>query len=241
MNRELARIASRLDRIEAVAESLTSSRRFAADEFDEKFPRVQGYAGFTDQIRSLHEAGLAIEKLKAEVEATFPGLFEQLANLEKEQDKAGKAFKATIPKDITDQLEKQGQFIISTTTKLVTVDAAIRSSKRKGTLDEKMLSERIMEKYSKEIADDVSNMISAIKDEKSTIVLALRAARSIDRDGTISDMRTAGILDTLKRALDWVKKFAMKVLSTMQMGTKVIEASSKSVQSNSDKILKSLR
>jgi len=236
MKKELSRIATKLDRLEKLASTLSPTA--AADPFDAKFTTIKGFAGFTDHIRELHEAALKVEQLKAEVEATFPDFFKNLAKLEKEKKDKASAFKSGIPEGLSQELRGQGQVIMATKTKLVEVQAALQFRATKGKLDEATLDERVIAKYGAEIGKDIRTIISAIKDEGNSVTIALKAARSIDRDGQISSMKTAGILDLLQKAVGWIQKFAEKTWSTFKLGTKIISSKGDSVQKNADAILK---
>jgi hypothetical protein len=212
-----------------------------ADPFDVKFNRERGYAGFTASVRKIHEISLQLDRKAAEVEAVFPGLFKELEGLQKAKADAGKEFKEGIPTEIVNAVREQKQVILACTTALSEVEAAVQFKERKPTLNQ-IAEERyaaLVEKLGKEIADSVIAIEAAVIEQNKKIDIALIEARTIDREtGVAENMRTAGVLNLITKAIKWVGSKIKAVLDAVRMTLKIVKTEGTSIQKACDAILK---
>lgn len=214
-----------------------------ADPFAAHHPREKGYAGLTASVRKIHDINLKIDRMCAEVEAVFPGLFAELASLDKAKSEASSEFKKGIPEEIINAQREQKQIILATKTALVEVEAAIQIKERKPTLNQ-IADERkaaLIEALGEKITESVLSIENSVIEQNTKIEIALKEARTIDREtGKVESMRTAGVIDLITKAVNWLGSKVMSLVKAVRSTTKVVKQEGTSIEKNCDLILKEL-
>jgi hypothetical protein len=214
-----------------------------ADPFAAHHPREKGYSGFTAAVRKIHDIELMSERRRAEVESVFPGLFAELASLEKAKSEASSEFKKGIPEEIINAQREQKQIILATKTALVEVEAAIQIKERKPTLNQ-IADERkaaLIEALGEKITESVLNIENAVIEQNTKIEIALKEARTIDREtGKVESMRTAGVIDLITKAVNWLGGKVMSLVKAVRSATKVVKREGTSIEKNCELALKEL-
>jgi len=214
-----------------------------ADPFAAHHPREKGYSGFTAAVRKIHEISLMSERMRAEVEAVFPCLFAQLARLEIATSDASSEFKKGIPEEIINAQREQKQIILSTKTALVEVEAAIQIKERKPTLNQ-IADERkaaLIEALGEKITESVLSIENAVIEQNTKVEIALKEARTIDREtGKVESMRTAGVIDLITKAVNWLGSKVMSLVKAVRSATKVVKQEGASIEKNCELALKEL-
>lgn len=192
---------------------------------------VQGYDGFTDQIRALSEADSEVKRLEAEIEALAGDLTKKLKDAEKGYKEAVESIRDAYKEN----LASQGNVIIERKTKLVEAQAKLKVVGVKGTLNavQTDMLAAVTEKYGAEVAAFIKATQDALQEQHSTMRISmegfiLEARESASK--TASDKTAFNIVSVLAKFRDYIKKGWSKIVEVAKAATDVITGRSKNVE-----------
>ena len=185
---------------------------------------VQGYEGFTNQIRDLSAAETHLKTIQAEIDAVAGDLLKRL----KEADKAYKDAVEAIKDAYKENLEAQGNVIIERKTSLVGAQAKLKVVAVKGTLNsvqEQMLA-AVTEKYGDEVAQFILTTNEALQEQHKTMRVSLDGfvleAREASPSKTAARKQAFSIVGVLAKFRDYIKNGWDKIVSVAKAATDVI-------------------
>lgn len=234
------------------AGELPAADKFAAllDEFEasleksaaSKMPEilVQGFDGFTDQIRAIAPLQDKIEELKAEIEAAAGPLLKQQKDLEKEYKKAVGEVTSTYKEKLTEI----GNVTIQRKTKLVEAQAKLKVVATKRSLNDvqaEMLA-AVTEKYGSEVADFIAATQSALRDMDKKMRITVQGFELEQRARTASynGVKVAGLADMLGKFRSLMERGWKKMVSVAQAAASIIMGASKKVEKAENDFFKAL-
>lgn len=204
---------------------------------------VQGYDGFTNQIRDLSAAETHLKTIQAEIDAVAGDLLKRL----KEADKTYKDAVEAIKDAYKENLEAQGNVIIERKTALVEAQAKLKVVAVKGTLNsvqEQMLA-AVTEKYGKEVADFIMTTNESLQEQHKSMRVSLDGfvleAREASPGKTASKKQAFSIVSVLSKFRDYIKNGWDKIIQIAKTATDVIFGSGKKVEKAHNEFMSALK
>lgn len=185
---------------------------------------VQGYDGFTDQIRDLSAAENLLKTLQAEIDAVAGDLLKRMKNAEKTYKDAVEAIKDAYKEN----LDAQGNVIIERKTALVEAQAKLKVVAVKGTLQsvQEQMVARVAGKYGDEIAKFIVTTNEALQEQHKTMRVSLDGfvleSREASASKTAARKQAFSIVGVLAKFRDYIKGGWDKIVSVAEAATDVI-------------------
>jgi hypothetical protein len=190
---------------------------------------VQGYKGFTDQIRDLDVLHTEAMELKAEIDSAVGPLLERKGKLDKEMKK----IHSTIKADYKDSLDKIGKITIDRKTQLVEAQAELSVVARKGTLNQvnAKLLEAVVAAYGDEVAAFIQTTQAALQDSNKTMAISFKGFE-IERKADVkaASEKSAGLADLLSKFQDYLRKSWKRVVAVAKNALGMVESASDKVE-----------
>lgn len=190
---------------------------------------VQGYKGFTDQIRDLDVLHTEAMELKAEIDSAVGPLLERKGKLDKEMKK----IHSTIKADYKDSLDKIGKITIDRKTQLVEAQAELSVVARKGTLNQvnAKLLEAVIAEYGDEVAAFIQTTQAALQDSNKTMAISFKGFE-IERKADVkaASEKSAGLADLLSKFQDYLRKSWKRVVAVAKNALGMVESASGKVE-----------
>jgi len=246
LRQRLIRVASQLPQGSAERRQVLALLREAAPERSEYFGKttklpfidVQGFAGFTDQVRELERLSTQATALAAQIDAAVAPLITEKSKLDKEikkvQDELKKEYKAN--------LEEIGNITIVRKTALVDAYAMVQVVSKDPTLDEvqaKLIS-AIVEKYGQEVADFITKTADSLKETNQKLAVSFKGFELEHRNKTAS-IHNAGILDALVKFRTYLKAQAGKLIDFVKAALGMVESASARVDKTHAALVKAVK
>lgn len=214
-----------LDALEkSYAEALSKKAARPRPEFT-----VQGYKGFTDQIRDLDVLHTEAMELKAEIDAAVAPLLERKGKLDKEMKK----IHTIIKEDYKESLDKIGKITIERKTQLVEAQAELSVVARKGTLNQvnAKLLDAVTEQYGAEVAAFIKTTQAALQDSNKTMAISFKGFE-IERKADVkaASEKSAGLADLLSKFQDYLRKSWKRVVAVAKNALGMVESASDKVE-----------
>lgn len=245
LRQRLIRVASQLpqgsaERRQVLAllrEAAPSSPSFFGKTTKLPFIDVQGYAGFTDQIRQLQDLSTQANALAAQIDAAVSPLLKEKAKL----DKDIKAVHETIKGEYKENLTKIGNITIERKTALVDARAMIQVVEKKRDLDEVQaeLLQAVIAKYGKEVADFIETTSAALQDTNKNMAIAFKGFE-LEHKAKTASVREAGMLDNLVRFRDYLMSGWKRLVSVVQNALGLVENASAKVEKTHNELVKAI-
>ncbi len=199
---------------------------------------VQGFDGFTDQVRQLEELSTQIQELEKQIEAATGPL---LANKKALDAELAKVID-TLKTEYKENLSAQGNVTIERKTKLVEARAMLKVSPVVRTLDavQAELLAKVTAKYSEEVAAFIKTETASLRDMNKTLRVAFQGFEMQHRAMKTASLKQAGLADLLTRFQDFLMKGWNKMVQMVQNSTKVLMSSSASVEKAHGEFVKAL-
>ena len=202
---------------------------------------IQGYDGFTDQVRGISELQDRVEELKAELAAAAGDLPKLLADAEKEYKKAAQVVVTTYKEKLTEV----GNITIQRKTKLVEAQASLKVVATKRSLNDvqaEMLA-AVTEKYGEEVAAFIAQTQSALQDMDKKMRITVQGFELEQRARTASynGVKVAGLADMLGKFRTVLEKGWSKMVSVAQAAVKIISGASKRVEKAENDFFKAIK
>lgn len=213
-----------VDKFAALLTEAEASLKTSASKLPEVM--VQGYDGFTDQIRQLEVLSTQAQELDAQIQAAVGPLLEKSKGLEKEIA----VVHDTIKKEYKENLTAIGNVTIERKTALVEARAMLKVSAVKRSLNDVQveLLASVTEKYGKEIAEYIATTQAALQDVNKNMRVAFQGfeleARALDKTAS---SKQAGLADLLSRFQDFLSKSWKKLVSVVQHAATLVAGASK--------------
>jgi len=207
---------------------LASEGLIAASKLD--YITVQGYKGFTDQIRQLDELDTEARELAAQIDAAVRPLLDRKSVL----DKKMKIIHGTIKKDYKESLTAVGNITIDRKTKLVEARATLKVTTAKANLNQVQadLLAAVVEKYGAEVAKFISETQAELQESKRSLRVAFKGFEIEHKaDTRAASARTAGFKDLL----DTFQNFLTKTWKKMVGAAKSLVANTEKSSARVDK------
>lgn len=167
---------------------------------------VQGYDGFTGQIRILDELSTQAASLQAQIDAAIGPLLTTKAGLDKDIAKVHQ----TIKDEYKQSLDAVGNVTIERKTALVNARAQLQVVAVKRSLNDVQaeLLAAVIEKYGKEVADFIKVTQGALQDTDKQMRVAFKGFELEQKamQTHTASVKTAGIADLLATFQDWLDK-----------------------------------
>lgn len=216
----------------------SATRRSAASKLDSV--TVQGYDGFTGQIRVLEELSTQAATLQAQIDAAVGPLLTQKAGLDKDIAKVH----ATIKDEYKANLSAVGNITIQRKTALVDARAQLQVVAVKRTLNDvqaEMLA-AVVAKYGKDVADFIKTTQSALQDADKQMRVAFKGFELEQRamQTHTASMKTAGLADLLATFQDWLDKGWKKMVQVAKTIGAMVTRSGESCAKSHDSFMASL-
>ena len=200
--------------------------RLAASKMPEV--TVQGFEGFTDQIRQLSELSTAAEELQARIDAAVAPLLAEKAGLDKDIKKVHEEIKGAYKENLT----AIGNVTIERKTALVTASAMLKVTARKATLDsvQAELLSQVAQKYGDEVAEFIKATQEALREANKTMAIAFQGFDLEARLAKTASTKSAGGL------VEALTKFKTYLMSKWQSLVATIQTAFTVVDSKADKV-----
>lgn len=201
---------------------------------------IPGYAGFTEQIRTLEELSTEAQELEAQIEAAIGPLLDRKREMDKEMKKIHKEIKD----EYKESLGEIGDVIIERKTKLVEARAMLKVHERKRTINQvqKEMLARVASEYGDEVAGFVKATTSTLRDMNKSLVASFKGfeleQRALDR--TASD-KEAGLADMLSRFQEFLSKSWKRMVSVAKNAVALVTGQSKKVEKAHNEFVKTLK
>lgn len=204
---------------------------------------VQGYDGFTNQIRDLSAAETHLKMIQAEMDAVAGDLLKRL----KEADKTYKDAVEAIKDAYKENLEAQGNVIIERKTALVEAQAKLKVVAVKGTLNavqEQMLA-AVTAKYGDEVAKFIMTTTEALQEQHKSMRVSLDGfvleAREASPSKTAAKKQAFSIVSVLSKFRDYIKSGWDKIVAVAKTATDVIFGSGAKVEKAHNEFMSALK
>jgi len=224
---------------EEAADKLASLMEEADRVMEAAMPtiNVQGFRGFTDQVRRLDELSTEIEMLEAELEAATSGLLSRKKDLDKEM----KAAVEVLKKDYKENLSAQGNVIIERKTALVDAQARLAVVARRRTpqkVRDELLA-ALAEEYGESIRQRLPELENALREEKKTMAVAFKGFELEMRTASVAD-KNAGVLDKLVRFREWLVGGLKRIVGMAEQATRLFKGVGRKMEKDTSMFLREL-
>lgn len=246
LRQRLIRVASQLPQGSAERRQVLALLREAAPERSEYFGKttklpfvdVQGFAGFTDQVRELERLSTQSTALAAKIDAAVEPLLAEKSKLDKEIKKVQEELK----KEYKENLTKIGNITIVRKTALVDAYAMVQVVSKDPTLDEvqAQLINAVIEKYGNEVADFITKTASALKETNQKMAVSFKGFELENRNKTAS-LHNAGVLDALVTFRNYIKTQAGKLIDFVKAALGMVESASARVDKTHTALVKAIK
>ena len=190
---------------------------------------VQGYKGFTDQIRDLDVLHTEAMELKAEIDSAVAPLLERKGKLDKEMKKIHETIKA----DYKDSLDKIGNITIERKTQLVEAAAQVKVVERRGSVSQvnAKLLQAVIDEYGDEVAAFIQTTQEALRDSNKTMAISFKGFE-IERKADVkaASEKSAGLADLLSKFQDYLRKSWKRVVAVAKNALGMVESASGKVE-----------
>jgi len=188
---------------------------------------VQGYDGFTDQIRRLDEIATEAMELQAQIDALVGPLLEKKKIADKELEKVHQDIKDAYK----EQLTAVGNITIERKTALVEARALLKVTlaKRTATQVQKEVMAAVTEKYGEEVTKFISTTTSALQDTNKQMRVAFQGFELEQRALRTASDKEAGMADLLARFQDLLMKSWRKMVQVVQNAAHLVMGAGKDV------------
>lgn len=201
---------------------------------------VQGYDGFTAQIRVLDELSTQAASLEAQIDAAIGPLLTQKAGLDKDIAKVHQ----TIKDEYKQNLDAVGNVTIERKTALVAARAKLQVVAVKRTLNDVQaeLLAAIIEKYGKEVADFIKVTQGALQDTDKQMRVAFKGFELEQKamQTHTASAKTAGLADLLATFQGWLDKGWKKMVQVAKTVGAIVSRSGSSCAKAHDSFMGSL-
>ena len=218
-------------------EGKTAYRGEPGSKLDDR--TVQGYAGFTDQIRELDELATKSQELAAQIEAAVGPLLEQKAGL----DKDIKRVHEIIKKEYKANLTTIGNVTIERKTKLVEAQAMMKVTERKATLTQvqKKLLAAVTEKYGAEVAAFIAETSEHLQETNKQLTISFKGFELEQKAARTASAREAGIVDMLTKFQDLLMRGWKRMVGFIQNAAKLVVNAARPVEAAHDDFMSTLK
>lgn len=201
---------------------------------------VQGYDGFTGQIRILDELSTQAATLQAQIDAAIGPLLTTKAGLDKDIAKVHQ----TIKDEYKQNLAAVGNVTIERKTALVNARAQLQVVAVKRSLNDVQaeLLAAVIEKYGKEVADFIKVTQGALQDTDKQMRVAFKGFELEQKamQTHTASVKTAGIADLLATFQDWLDKGWKKMVQVAKTVGAMVTRSGESLAKSHDSFMGSL-
>ena len=188
------------------------------------FVDVQGFAGFTDQVRALERLNTQAETLAAQIDAAVAPLVTEKSKLDKEIKKVEEELK----KEYKDNLSQIGNIIITRKTALVDAYAMVQVVSKDPTIDAENaeLLSAIIAQYGEEVATFIKRTAGVLKETNQKMAISFKGFELEHRNKTAGLRRDAGLLNQLVQFREYMMSQAGKLINFVKQALGLVKASS---------------
>ena len=217
---------------------LAAATKSAASKLD--YVSVQGYDGFTAQIRELDELSTKAASLQAQIDAAVGPLLTTKAGLDADIAKVHKVIKD----EYKSNLSAVGNVTIERKTALVEARATLQVVAVKRSLNDVQaeLLAAVIEKYGKEVAEFIKTTSSALQDADKQMRVAFKGFELEQKamQTHTASTKVAGMADLLATFQDWLDKGWKKMVQVAKTIGAMVTRSGASVAKAHDSFMGSL-
>ena len=245
LRQRLIRVASQLPKGSAERRQVLALLREAAPNSSSFFGKttklpfvdVQGYAGFTDQIRQLEDLSTRANSLAAQIDAAVAPLLKEKAKL----DKDIKVVHETIKNEYKENLTKIGNITIERKTALVEARAMIQVVEKQRSLDDVQadLLNAVIAKYGDEVAEFIKTTSAALRDTNKNMAIAFKGFE-LEHKAKTASLRTAGPLDGIVRFREYLMNGWKRLVSVVRNALGLVETASAKVEKTHNELVKAI-
>ena len=202
---------------------------------------VQGFSGFTDQIRELEELTTQAQELKAQIDALIP---EEILKDKQTADKAVRDAQAKIKKAYKDNLTQIGNITIERKTQLVEARAMLKVTEAKAKYIKDIQASLIaaaVEQYGDEVGEFIRVTISALQDAHKSMSVSFKGFELEQRAMRTAGLKEAGLADLLTRFQTFIVKSWRKIVSVVENALRFVQAADKDADKSHAELMKTLK
>jgi hypothetical protein len=221
------KFASYMDRAERVFSAASKMPEIA----------VQGFSGFTDQIRELEELTTQAQELAAQVEALIP---DELLKDKKEADKSVRAAQGKIKKAYKENLTQVGNITIERKTQLVEARAMLKVTQAKAKYIKDVQAELIaaaVEQYGEDVGEFIKTTLEALQDAKKSMSISFKGFELEQRAMRTAGLKEAGLADLLTRFQEFVVKSWKRIVSVVENGLRLVMSAGKTTDKSHKELM----
>lgn len=206
--------------------ALSNILRLAASKMPDIL--VQGFEGFTDQVRQLDMLSTQAEELQARIDALVGPLLQEKAGLDKDIKKVHEEIKDAYKENLT----AIGNVTIERKTALVQANAKLKVVARKATLDsvQAELLSQVAEKYGADVAAFISTTADALREANRSMAITFQGFELEARVSKTAATKSAGIVDALTKFQSYLMSKWRAIVATIKTAFQVVTASANKVE-----------
>ena len=198
--------------------------------------KVQGYKGFTDQVRELEELSTESARLAAEIEAAIGPLLEK----KKDMDKKIKRVHETIKKEYKENLTEIGNITIERKTQLVEAAAMLQVQSVRGRLDhvQAEMLQKVTDKYGAATASFITETTETLRDTNRKMRVSFKG---FEMEMKTASAKDAGVADMVTRFQDVLMKGWSKMVDFIKNAAKHVRNAAKPVEKAHDEFISAIK
>jgi len=236
LRNRLIRVASTLPKGSAEQKSLVTLIQAHAPMHDAELSRtlrlaaskmpdilVQGFEGFTDQVRQLDMLSTQAQELQARIDALVGPLLQEKAGLDKDIKKVHEEIKDAYKEN----LEAIGNVTIERKTALVVANAKLKVVARKATLDavQAELLAQVAEKYGADVAAFISTTSDALREANRSMAITFQGFELEARVSKVASAKSAGLVEALTKFQNYLMSKWRSLVATIKTAFQVVTSS----------------